>query len=600
MRLSVLLPVFAIAGLLAAVLWMANRVEDGPPVGAGKTILLLTPDTLRHDYVRGLGGKHTPAGVETPHLDRLARGAIRFRNAWSPVPLTLPAHLSMLTALPPAATGVRVNASAPLPSEASRGFPMVQEPLARAGWHTAAFVSAGVLSRRYRLDQGFSHYDDGNLDDLTSLTVPERTGTATVLATLAHVNSLDRRANVFLWVHLFDPHRPYLSPRGYAGDIASMDSAVGELLSGLASQGRENVLVVMAADHGESLGALGEESHGMLLGGEVLRIPMFIAGTDRAATDRDDLVGAQDVAPTIAALAGIPWASSDVPGYGIDLLSARRARGDGLPLESLFAHSRYRWAQLSGVATTDGLLVDRGLGRQVWIDAPAFAPSTLASEIPSSVDPAALRTLLGAYRRVDRGGRAIHATASSGYGGAALVTPFLSPRKNAELLNPYEHMKTAKALDALAAAIQGTPRTVAVPERVLDELAEICENDPNNAEAHFWHAEALRRHATTSGNARASAHSEAAYLRSWSLGRRAPATLLMACLVNGVGREAEMLKRLELLAPELPAPDCQVELLRARFLKALGRDDDARKACAKARRLCTTSRQRAQVQRTCR
>ncbi len=585
---------------IAAALWLLNRDVGEAPVGSGKTILLLTPDTLRHDYIRALAGDKAPQGLDTPNLDQLAKDAVRFRHAFSPVPLTLPAHLSMLSALPPAATGVRVNASPPLPRSTTRGYPLIQERLRRAGWHTAAFVSAGVLSKRYGLQQGFTHYDDGNLDDLTSLNVPERAAKDTVATTLAHLDGVQANSNVFLWVHLFDPHRPYRTPRGYVGDIAAMDHAIGHLMTGLAERGRGNVTVIVAADHGEALGALGEESHGMLLSGEVLRVPMFITGAEQRDHDRNDIACLQDIAPTIAGLAGIAWDASVVPGSGIDLLATSRANDAALPVESLFAHSRYRWAQLSGVATTRGLLVDSGLGRQRWIESLPNTPSTSTTEDPTVEGLELFRHMLGAYRALDRGDRATHATASSGYGGAALVTPFLSPEKNASLLDPHEHMADAKRLDEIAAAIRGTPPSVGVPSRILDELDQLCERDTNNAEAHFWRAEALRRHAISASDARASAHAEAAYLRSWALGRRAPATLLMACMVNGVGREDEMLDRLEHLAGELPAPDCQVELLRARFLKELGRDKEARAACNRAERLCTTNRQKAQHARTCR
>ena len=44
--------------------------------------------------------------VQTPNIDRLAKGGVNFRRAFSPVPITLPAHASILTALYPPKHGV--------------------------------------------------------------------------------------------------------------------------------------------------------------------------------------------------------------------------------------------------------------------------------------------------------------------------------------------------------------------------------------------------------------------------------------------------------------------------------------------------------------
>src|SRR3990172_1661125 len=68
-------------------------------------LVLLTLDTTRADHLGAYGYQE----AETPVLDRLAREGIRFADAISPVPLTLPAHVSILTALDPQNHGVRHN-----------------------------------------------------------------------------------------------------------------------------------------------------------------------------------------------------------------------------------------------------------------------------------------------------------------------------------------------------------------------------------------------------------------------------------------------------------------------------------------------------------
>jgi hypothetical protein len=59
---------------------------------AGSNLLLITIDTLRADRVGAHGGR-----TLTPAIDRLAASGVRFTDAHAHVPLTLPAHTSILT-----------------------------------------------------------------------------------------------------------------------------------------------------------------------------------------------------------------------------------------------------------------------------------------------------------------------------------------------------------------------------------------------------------------------------------------------------------------------------------------------------------------------
>src|SRR5258708_36961921 len=75
------------------------------PVYPGAPVVLVSIDTLRADHLPAYGYR----GLETPQLDRFRRDAILFQEAYSPCPMTLPTHLSMLTGLLPAEHGVRNN-----------------------------------------------------------------------------------------------------------------------------------------------------------------------------------------------------------------------------------------------------------------------------------------------------------------------------------------------------------------------------------------------------------------------------------------------------------------------------------------------------------
>ncbi len=87
------------------------------------------------------------------------------------------------------------------------------------------------------------------------------------------------------------------------------DAAVGKLVSFLRSQSLyDDALIVIASSHGESLGAHGEETHGIFLYDETIHVPLVLK------LPKNQLAGKQiknrarllDIAPTVLAVAGIP------------------------------------------------------------------------------------------------------------------------------------------------------------------------------------------------------------------------------------------------------------------------------------------------------
>src|SRR6185295_9531053 len=98
------------------------------------SVLLITLDTLRADHVSCYG----PSPVKTPHLDALALRGARATRAWTPIPLTTPAHASILSGLYPPAHGLRNNGRFRLPDDVTT----LAEVLKAGGSRTAAFVAA--------------------------------------------------------------------------------------------------------------------------------------------------------------------------------------------------------------------------------------------------------------------------------------------------------------------------------------------------------------------------------------------------------------------------------------------------------------------------
>ena len=118
-------------------------------------IVLVTIDTLRVDHV----GSYGAAPGSTPALDALASEGLRFENAISPVPLTRPAHASLLTGLYPPEHGIRDN----LPAKLDSSIPTLATRLQAAGYHTAAFVGSFLLGRGSGLETGFDVFGDGTI-----------------------------------------------------------------------------------------------------------------------------------------------------------------------------------------------------------------------------------------------------------------------------------------------------------------------------------------------------------------------------------------------------------------------------------------------------
>jgi choline-sulfatase len=273
-------------------------------------VVLISVDTLRADRL----GAYGATSVETPAIDSLASAGVRFENAYSPVPLTLPAHWTILSGVEPWRHGVVDNGMIPQEPPAT-----LAERLAQAGYDTAAFVSAFVLHRTFGLARGFARYDDGPAGDAALDQTFHGVGRADerVDKALRWLNR-DRRQPFFLWLHLYDPHAPYDPPEGfraryegrpYDGEVAFVDTQIARILAALErSEASERTLVILLSDHGESLGEHGERTHGVFLYDSTLRVPLIfrLPGTLTAGEVRTDAVSLADVAPTISRLLGLP------------------------------------------------------------------------------------------------------------------------------------------------------------------------------------------------------------------------------------------------------------------------------------------------------
>ena len=374
------------------------RIDDGPASGAAPLafelwavqpgslealpvphpidVVIVTIDTLRPDHL----GCYGYARPTSPNLDAFAKTAVLHERAFSSSSFTPPSHATLLTSRQVGDHGLLTWN--PLPDEQLT----LAEILAAHGYRTGASVNMLLLSEQ-NLGQGFEWRHEGN-----------REARRIVDDALAFLRDDDPRP-VFLWLHLYDVHRPYGGPRGwherfgavsragigdeedhyglkpeevrsrelseedlryvadrYDGGIAYADAQLGPLLAELSTPERlAKTLLVITADHGESLLDHGERlfAHDPFLYTAVTRIPLLVRypGAAGGGTRRSEPTGLIDVAPSVLAQLGIA-APPTFQGRAFATSGA-----DAPAAERELYQECWGWERLAAVRTNHWLLV---------------------------------------------------------------------------------------------------------------------------------------------------------------------------------------------------------------------------------------------------
>lgn len=269
-------------------------------------VLLILVDTLRADHLGCYGDSR---GL-TPNLDALADSGTLFEAAHAPSSWTWPSVASLFTGVSPPEHGVRDRSSCYLADH----LETIAEDFRDAGYATVGFSTNPLISAKRNFDQGFHEFIERPWD----------TG-AELITDLERALETRAEHRLFCYVHLTDPHAPYApsmevagdlvppAPEGwrrraaglmlqeqaageevdtellesfmeyssalYAGEVATVDHAIGEILAMFERRGRmENTLVVVTSDHGEELADHGLAGHGGQLYPETLLVPLIFRG----------------------------------------------------------------------------------------------------------------------------------------------------------------------------------------------------------------------------------------------------------------------------------------------------------------------------------
>jgi choline-sulfatase len=320
----------------------APGASAAPALRGGDNVLVLFIDTLRFDRL-GIAGYQRDGKSLTPRLDALAKQSVVFRKAFAQAPNTPRSVPSILTSRYP--SQIKYDKRFKNYATVLDDNDLLFEVLKPAGFATIGQSSHFYFCDRKKypdscrdvvgwmnsnITQGADEWDNSG-----ALNIPESNkDTAApriVEKALARLGELAKAKTRFaMIVHLFEPHSTYMehtgfryTERGTAGlaekydyEIAYVDARIGEVLDGLDAAGlAASTTVVVMADHGEAFGAhiVGGKPayfHGDTLYRELLHVPLMFRVPGAAPCMRDDVVELIDLAPTIAALAGVAPAPS--------------------------------------------------------------------------------------------------------------------------------------------------------------------------------------------------------------------------------------------------------------------------------------------------
>ncbi|HEX4447716.1 MAG TPA: sulfatase-like hydrolase/transferase [Polyangiaceae bacterium] len=269
---------------------------------SGHDVVLVTVDALRADHVSAYGyGRST-----TPNLDQLASEGTRFDEAYCPTPHTSYSLTSMMTGKylrPLLALGLGED------SETWAQY------LRRYGWRTGAFYPPAVF---FIDEDRFTRLEDEHLGfEYAKVEFADPALREKQVAEYVDAAPSDRP--LFLWVHFFEPHEPYVvhpehvfsggpsaDVDAYDSEVATADDGIGRIVR-LVRGRRPGAVVLVTADHGEEFGEHGGRYHGTTVYDEQVRVPLVVSGPGVRAGQRvATAVQTIDLLPTALSALGIP------------------------------------------------------------------------------------------------------------------------------------------------------------------------------------------------------------------------------------------------------------------------------------------------------
>ncbi len=335
----------------AVALWANPTILTKGPTALPYNVLWIVVDALRPDVLASfhddaeeqtrLQAKRPPLEALlpkipglTPSIDDLAARGVRFTHAYSNGAWTRPGTLAMLSGARSSELGVDTLPWLLPPDQATRFYasqpPLLPLLLRRAGAETRAFVNNYFMVgyAPVGVDLGFERVDDHRYRTRDTMEITQHA------ASWLKDHVSDR---FFVFCNFNSPHEPWEPPerfkdrvpkppagpgdfitRMYMAEAAKDDEAIGVLLRTLDElKLRERTLVVLTADHGETLSSAHDGKgldkmqvryhHAASNYEETTRVPILLAlpGVLPAGREVKPRVRSIDLAPTVLEIMGL-------------------------------------------------------------------------------------------------------------------------------------------------------------------------------------------------------------------------------------------------------------------------------------------------------
>jgi len=345
--------VSAVSAALGLLIYKPGRNLPNAELIDGPNVIIITIDALRQDRVSAYGDWY----VETPNLDAFASRSIRFEEACTNSPWTIPSMFAMNSSSYPSVHGADKF------HKGNVNLVMLAEVLNNHGYDTEAYVANQILYGELGFNRGFDTYlEYGDIYALSGfkkastyrfykrisdklmpyLGIREVDSTSWLTAEIVSSLNKDRRKPLFLWAHYLDPHTPLTPPREYMegpedfvdealrfgffettdddkleekdreklvalyeAEVRYVDDVLEEVFKAIEENGLyDNSVIIVTADHGEEFFEHGKYGHARTHYDEVVSIPMFVYVPGIKPGVSEYPVSLIDLMPTILDLVG--------------------------------------------------------------------------------------------------------------------------------------------------------------------------------------------------------------------------------------------------------------------------------------------------------
>lgn len=312
-----------------------------------KRVIFIVADAM---WIKNMG-IYGATDSKTPNLDKLGKEGLIFKSAYTTITKTEPSLTAMLSGKYPITFGL-VNNAHNISEEEEKAVEkilLLPQILKKHGLKTAAIDFLLGWHKK-----GFDYYS-GKIrnpkieytvaDKLPLILIPRLADQLFIklfhqnlFGTLYYsfapnphipydpadyvikkaINVLNNNKNkLFLFIHLWDAHEPYIRPRGiksltmnvddkYAEEVAFLDEQIGKLISYLKETKKlDSTLIVFTSDHGENFYQHDTPLKHEGLYEDVTHVPLIMAGPTFSPKVIDSLVSHVDIFPTILNSLGI-------------------------------------------------------------------------------------------------------------------------------------------------------------------------------------------------------------------------------------------------------------------------------------------------------